>query len=250
MTSSLKQLLRQVRAWVSLLMCGAALNALQARLENPRASPRTQARPWREALRTLQVMRQNLEYYDAQVVYLVRDRHMAQNVATELEEAGPQGKVFLWAHNAHVSRANRFQGAESPAAWKRVRPMGHHLARRFGAQLFVMGFEFNEGAFQLPGRRSEDGTVLELQEAVLPAAPGGTLAAVLASAGLENSFIRLTPPADGDVRRWLGRPVRVHDYGGGALDEERSLVPIPLLDSYDALVFIRRTSRAHPLAPR
>lgn len=66
-----------------------------------------------------------------------RDLAMADNADWLLEQAGPEGRVVLWAHNGHVSRAG----------WSGVRSQGHHLAARHGDDLVVFGFTFDEGEY-------------------------------------------------------------------------------------------------------
>lgn len=56
-----------------------------------------------------------------------RDRVMADNVSQILAEAGPDGKVVLWAHNAHISRG---------ACW-----MGQYLKESFDADAYLLAFD-------------------------------------------------------------------------------------------------------------
>jgi erythromycin esterase len=62
-----------------------------------------------------------------------RDRFMAENVEWLLEQGGPDAKIVLWAHNAHVMDVD---------GW-----MGSHLRRRFGNDMVIVGFSFHQGTF-------------------------------------------------------------------------------------------------------
>ncbi len=62
-----------------------------------------------------------------------RDLVMAANVSRILEQIGAESKIMLWAHNAHISNSE---------GW-----MGHYLKQQFGDQAYLLGFEFNHGAF-------------------------------------------------------------------------------------------------------
>ena len=62
-----------------------------------------------------------------------RDGIMAQNVAQILEQNGPQSKIVLWAHNAHIANA---EGR-----------LGSYLKQQFDEQVYLLGFEFNQGEF-------------------------------------------------------------------------------------------------------
>ena len=43
------------------------------------------------------------------------------------------GRIVLWAHNEHISNA---------PAW-----MGSYLKHKYGEAAYLLGFEFNQGAF-------------------------------------------------------------------------------------------------------
>ncbi len=62
-----------------------------------------------------------------------RDYFMAENARYLLDQAGPGGKIVLWAHNGHVSTLDR--------------RMGGYLRYWFGDQLVVFGFDFYRGSF-------------------------------------------------------------------------------------------------------
>jgi erythromycin esterase-like protein len=62
-----------------------------------------------------------------------RDFRMARNTLDLLEGVGIQGRVVLWAHNAHVS---------SGPGW-----MGSYLKTTLRNQIYLTGFEFHHGRF-------------------------------------------------------------------------------------------------------
>ena len=68
---------------------------------------------------------------------IARDTSMAENVQWILEE-NPEAKIVLWAHNGHVSTGG-FRGYD---------PMGAFLRQKYGGQMVVCGFAFNQGSFQ------------------------------------------------------------------------------------------------------
>jgi len=65
-----------------------------------------------------------------------RDRYMAENVTWLLEQSGPDSKIVLWAHNAHVSTA----------AYN-YDPMGKFLREKYQEQMVIFGFSFFQGSF-------------------------------------------------------------------------------------------------------
>ena len=85
-----------------------------------------------------------------------RDRRMADEVTRYVESDADSGRVFLWAHNAHVST--------------RASAMGHYLRERWGAGLYVIGLEFDEGRFRMRSMKSVRGVSFGVG-AVAPAGP-------------------------------------------------------------------------------
>ena len=61
-----------------------------------------------------------------------RDQYMAENAAWLLDQAGPEARMVLWAHNLHVQRGSL--GGQLA--------MGAHLHSRYGAGMVVVGFAF------------------------------------------------------------------------------------------------------------
>ncbi|MGD8279149.1 MAG: erythromycin esterase family protein, partial [Gemmatimonadota bacterium] len=68
-----------------------------------------------------------------------RDLFMAENVGWLLDQAGPDAKIVLSAHNGHVADDPYFDGGGS---------LGHHLRTRSGDDLVIVGFDFHHGGFQ------------------------------------------------------------------------------------------------------
>jgi len=62
-----------------------------------------------------------------------RDFRMARNTLDLLNDLGPEDRVILWAHNAHISRET---------GW-----MGSYLKSSLQNQIYLTGFEFDRGRF-------------------------------------------------------------------------------------------------------
>ncbi len=88
---------------------------------------------WMRAYNTAPNTIHPLVFHGIDPTFGERDRIMAENVAQILEQYGPQSKIVLWAHNAHISNAE---------GW-----LGHYLKQQFGEQAYLLGFEFNQGTF-------------------------------------------------------------------------------------------------------
>jgi erythromycin esterase len=69
---------------------------------------------------------------------------MAENVTWLLDQAGPDAKIVLWAHNGHVGMS----GEVIPQS------MGDYLRKQYGNQMVVFGFLFYQGSFNACGSRT------------------------------------------------------------------------------------------------
>src|ERR1700752_3525174 len=92
-----------------------------------------------------------------------RDIGMGEDVAALVEGEGAEAKAVLWAHNGHAAReSGYFDDDKRPLA-----NMGSRLDELFGRKQLIVGFSFNQGAFQ--GRKPRSGLV----DHTAPPAPGG-----------------------------------------------------------------------------
>jgi erythromycin esterase len=178
----------------------------------------------------------------------VRDEAMAENVKWLVEEAFPNEKIVLWAHNGHV--------AASPGGKAEV-PMGRHLRRMFGEQMRILGFAFDRGEIGHTHmtRRGEDPGGATLVK-VPPASPSSA-EAVLRAAGLPRFILDLrTVPAAGPLGTWIAGPLRLRSMGTAEepLDDPvsgyfmlASYGMLLLPKTFDALIFIEETTATVPL---
>lgn len=84
----------------------------------------------------------------------MRDRLMADNVQWALGREGPQGKLLLFAHNAHIMNA-AIRGGIWDVYEKPPVMMGQHLRERLGDALYVVTTVSSAGGdgFGVPGGR-------------------------------------------------------------------------------------------------
>jgi erythromycin esterase len=160
--------------------------------------------------------------------YMLRDRYMAENVAWLLEQAGPDAKIVLWAHNGHVSTYN--------ADFK---PMGAYLRERYGDQMVAFGFSFYQGSFNAVQLH---GSLTELS-ATLP--PENSYEHYFHSAELPRFFLDLRElPSDSTATTWLltSRPYReigaVYDTSNP--EEFFSSAIMPRM--FDVIIYFQDTS--------
>jgi erythromycin esterase len=161
-----------------------------------------------------------------------RDRAMAENVKWLVEEAFPNEKIVLWAHNFHAATF-------TPG----FVPMGRHLRQTFGEQMRVFGFVFDRGEVRvLPLKDGEPdpggSTVIKV-----PAATDSA-EALLRATGLRRFILDLRVlPASSPLGAWMAGPQRLRMIDvSSAFDY---LTPLP--KAFDALVFIEESTATVPL---
>jgi erythromycin esterase len=189
---------------------------------------------WREARQDALVIQQavRMMLVGDQGVTL-RDEAMAANVEWILEQEGPGAKIMLWAHNDHVRTAST-----ENRIW-----MGGHLRKRFGNEMVVMGFVFNQGAF-----RAFD-TNKELCDFGVNSAPPGSLDAVLAATKIPLFALDLRTVKKPTVIDWLRSPQKSREIGSGYLGDQVSWQEQSPAEAFDVLLFVETTSptRSIPL---
>jgi erythromycin esterase len=168
---------------------------------------------------------------EAQIIN-ARDQAMAENVKWLVEEAFPNEKVVLWAHNGHVSA-----GSDMPG----LAPMGQQLRKIYGEQIRIIGFGFDRGAFRSKAMRQgkfvSDGSIA----IKVPPAKPNSAEAVLRATGMSRFILDLRAvPASSPLGAWLAAPQPFRSIGAG-YDPDMpwsGYSTVGLKQAFDALVFI------------
>jgi erythromycin esterase-like protein len=156
----------------------------------------------------------------------VRDRAMARMVGWILEQT-PKARIVLWAHNGHVQR--------QPGS------MGRFLEEQFPGQMVVLGFATGEGAYRAVSRDGKG-----LTEHSLAPPPLDSVESVFQATGLPRFVLDLRNAVhDSPESGWLLERRRFRSIGAMEMPEQFSQLAIR--DSFDAVVWIDKTSAAIPL---
>jgi erythromycin esterase len=147
-----------------------------------------------------------------------RDQAMAENVSWILDQAPAGSKIVLWAHNGHVNKV---------AGW-----MGDFLDRRYGDDMYVLGFAFGEGRYNALSA----GPQLTSHQA-LPPVPG-SLESLLSATGLPRFLLDLRHGNAPHV--WFDKPRFFRNIG--AIATHCAFSPTVAAEAYDGLVWIDPTS--------
>jgi erythromycin esterase len=169
-----------------------------------------------------------------------RDRAMAENVEWLLAQAGPDAKIILWAHNAHVQTAEwAFRGT-------RYTPMGVHLRRRYGDGLRVFGFTFYSGSFNAYAYDAASNSYGDLGAHPAGPLPADSHERYLHSGGQPRFFLDLRQVEAGPgVDDWLSASHWLRfvgaEYDSGSPPEDYAFM-VRLPDAFDVLVYIEETT--------
>ena len=147
-----------------------------------------------------------------------RDQALAANLQWVLKHTARDGKVVIWAHNAHVQK----QSIEVVGApMKPAESMGQILAGQLGAQYLAIGTAVNRLAGEPSGGQT-------------PAKPA-SVDGILASPGVSCYFIDLRHgPRQGVVADWLASS---HE-----MRFQETYVRVAPREAFDAFLFVEQAS--------
>ncbi len=216
--------------------CRAGVQAVHSLLERNRErfTRAASAAEYERALRGARIVVQNEDTRSAANATegsLARDRYMAENSAWLLDQAGPGGKVVLWAHNYHVSN--------------QVGAQGFHLRQKYGRDYVNLGFAFDRGVLNAM-EQTATGSFTGLKAMSVPPAPEGTYEAELRRLGQPRFLVDLrpiegSPPASA---AWLAGPLSFRSIGSvfRPTDPGSYFALTRLAATYDLLVWVEETS--------
>lgn len=203
--------------------------AVVRRLQQSRSLYTKQGLADRDLEWVIQNARVVVQSIQSRTTEISRDQSMADNVKWILDH-NPGAKIVLWAHNGHV--------ATSGFGYK---PMGASLREMFPKEMVVFGFAFNQGSFQAVERDKG------LHDFTVPPAPAGSLDSTLAATEIPLFAIDLRKiPRTSAVETWFNQPHKSRNIGALFADDmdKQFLVDITAPRSFDALLFVERTTAA------
>jgi erythromycin esterase len=223
------------------------LKELLSRLDRRKAAYTSGSSPqeWRRARHYARCLQQSAESTYLPGVndyhYLdFRARFMAENVEWILAGEPPGTRAMLWAHNFHISL--------SPYPGYPFVFMGMHLRRTLGDDYLPVGFVFNRGSFQGLNFTSADREQSSLLQSFSVGPYPGSFGSAMSRTGVPYFFLDLRrAPDSGPVHDWFSVPhvCKWVNYIYNCEKDIKYLFQLPLL--YDAVIFIDKTTRAHPL---
>ncbi len=176
---------------------------------------------WQEQLSFLRFLLMAVESPQAPRFFDHREKCMAQNIVDGMTRIFPNKKVFVWAHNTHVSTLQTHADHQM---------MGRYCRELLGRKFFTVGFAFNQGSFRAAGDKG-------IQNFTLPPADSDFLESHLALKGTAIAWLPAENLKTKYRTRIIGaiyRPERPELY-------VQELIPA---ECYDAMILIDKTSAA------
>ncbi|MHA0036036.1 erythromycin esterase family protein [Deinococcus sp. PESE-13] len=161
-----------------------------------------------------------------------RDDFMAENMLAYLK-ANPQGKVMLWAHNGHVSKAPDVLAQTG---------MGARLAQALGSDYRTIGQTFTDGSIRATLVGQEDKPMQPVQVARAHPDSPEALAQTAGTATLLLSDTQNVPV----LRDYFALPRPVRGIGFMASPNVMGYTFEVLPRSYDVLIFTGKSTPAQP----
>jgi erythromycin esterase len=211
------------------IACQTRLQAVYDWLAQHQAdySAKSSAEEFSLALHSARVAIQYQEYAAQNSNVPLRDRYMAENVGWILDQAGPDAKTVLWAHNGHVGMSGE----------EHLR-MGDYLREQYGNQMVVFGFLFYQGSFNAYGAK-------DLQTFQVGAPPTDSYEAFFHEAGLPRFFLDLrSAKAGAAASDWLLVPHPFRMIGSAYFPNEPQFFfkTAALAEIFDVVVYFQDTS--------
>jgi erythromycin esterase len=158
-----------------------------------------------------------------------RDESMANNAEWILNQFPKNTKMVLWAHNGHVSK----MGSDLR------RPMGYYLDQKYGKNMIVFGFGFNEGTYTAVGN-------MGLAAYSTSKSHPGSLEWILHSADKERMILDLRKIPKSPLFAILKDEIEFRSIGAIAKDE--AFYKTKILDEYDAIIYFDKSTPSTILA--
>lgn len=204
------------------LACESAIGGVQERL-NPVLARAGKSRESERARTGARLVSQFERYLRMRSL---RDRFMAENVASLLAEAGPAGKAVLWTHNGH--------------AVNRPGSLGGGLKKRFGPRALLVGMTFQGGTFRAVEQDAE-GRYGGIRSLRAPELPADGLERHLSQAAGRAALFDLRP-ASGPSPLHGSLPMRRIGASFAPSRPEASFTPVRLAEDFDLLAYVAESS--------
>ena len=180
------------------------------------------------AARLVQEFEAMISPTDAGASSLARDKAMAENIEWIRDQAGPDAKVALWAHNGHINAVPQL--------------MGGYLRAAYGSDYRPLGFAFGTGGFNAIGTVDSYARLQSWQATIVP--NGSIEAAFGATQKPLFLFDTRQIPAGGAGAAPLGGPIAMRSVGAvfDPTYETAYFHPELFPNDFDLVIYVATTS--------
>lgn len=163
----------------------------------------------------------------------LRDQYLAENIIWLRKNSGAK-KAVMWAHNGHISNVQ--------TAFKL--PMGYYLKQELKDDYYTLAFAFNVGRVRILDARSNEKGFQERQFS--SAEDVNSIEYYFKDCKPQDFFLDFKEIAGNQLfKQFFRRTNRMRTIGTRFLgDGADSFNPLPVLESFDGLVFYNKTSAA------
>lgn len=165
-----------------------------------------------------------------------RDRYMAENIVWLPEQAGPDARIIIWAHNGHVANRVGSNGEKS---------MGVYLREVYGEGMVIFGFAFYQGRFNALGHNSETGQFGRLRSHKAPPAPQDSYEWYFRAAEMPRMILDLRGVSGASLATgWLAKPRKFRSIGAAYDDDtpEDYFYDADITTRFDAIIYFEETT--------
>lgn len=179
-----------------------------------------------------------LNYLKRYIIYLqntkteVRDKQMFKNAVWIMDNMEQNEKVFIWAHNEHISKDGHSGG---------ITNLGKLLKQKYNDNYYSVGFDFGSGI--LPGVILKKGKVKGWEYHSLEKPYKNTFAETLNKANSEVFFIDMESAINTKSSNFFSKKNKVIGLGASGFNPKKPIfMKRSFTEAYDALIFVKRVN--------
>ena len=190
----------------------------------------------RIVLQAMTIISLNVAQEPTAVTSTYRDSCMAENIRWIASQIKPDERIVLWAHNGHIMKSRQA---------KIINGMGGFLDNMFGKNYYSLGFLCGNGSYT--AYNFDSNKVVRNNTLIEPYT--GTVEEYFRAAGVSSAILftkRITRQSP--LAQWLTTPFELRSIGSVA--EEQQFFTCNLPKSYDALLYIDKTTSSKLLPPK
>lgn len=181
----------------------------------------------------VRLIEQYVNYNTSNKANLLREEYIAENCLAIIDLEGG-AKAIISSHNGHIARAR------GPRART---PMGNFLIKKLGNTYYSLATGFASGSFKAVDMKKQEKAIIHFD-----APPKKSHDLLFSKCTYPNFFMDFRSLQVGELKNELSKTQESWNLGAGYYSEKRSVMHHNLLNSYDGILFVRKTSPPNKLS--